>query len=644
MPDAAPGSHSDGAPDAAAETVILTPDASPADGAGDGGDLLAPPVVPSTCIGENFGAGVRSLAAGGAVTPAGYQDGRGVISAPDLSSAVAFEAHKAAIRHVAVDGGGKLLATTAVGGELRMWSLPQRTQLWSQASVDAEQGLALSKDGAFVLVRSYNDVRVHEVSSGRVTFRFTSDVINGAFFGAGGTRLFIVTETAVAAHEPGTGRLVRRTTGNDAGGLMNFASVPTPDGEFIIGGSEDASFVVLKTADFTLTKTRPLNQGPATHWPMIFSADGAKVVMGTSDGLGKASNTVWRVSDWTLQSTWTRSAPPLRMSAAADPGRVIVTEADGTLSVLDIATGQPLHQARLRTGHPHDVVGVAYSPDGSTVVTQGNAYGSRVTTLIIWDAVTRAPRFVLHDVADSTHAYGFAPGGRLIVVTTAGVIRVHRTDDGTVLSTFGSGIHCVSAAPNGELIYAGASDATVRTYRMSDGAMSPLIAGLPAPPSAIAVSPSGATVAVGGRYAALSIYKTSDGRLVWGPEPPRVSDGVHLSISFSPDGRFVGLTNRGFETFHLFDAVTGIKVPLGIYHMPRGTLSFSRDSRAVAMGGGAGMQLVKLADRSFATFPEHANGNPRASVAFSPVADELLIGVNGQVRSVCGLVQRHAGP
>jgi WD40 repeat protein len=624
-------------------------DPGASDGASDSTSDASVPATPLACSGTAFGAGVRSLATAGRVVVAGHEDGRVIVRGEDLAVAMELAAHATAVRHVALDGTGKLLATTEAGGQLRLWSLPAGRQLWSRESIDAENGLAIARNGSFVLAYSSEGVRVHDAGTGRETLRL-SVIAHRAFFAADGSRVFVFTDTGLLVHDSASGNLVRRVPDTALNKLNNYLMLPSPSGDLVVAaGWYDKLLLVLRTSDLSV-ETKPL---PALSgaWPLAFSPDGATLVVATLDNDGRKSYVPWRTSDWTPGPAWTRPASGMRVQPGPTPGALVLAEPDGVVHVVDAATGATIHRAEgpAGMGHPDEAVGIRISRDGRTIVTQGAAHLQNESALIVWDAATRKPRFTVPTAAASLHNFDLTPQGQLVVAGSDGIISVFDVERGQLIRKLGMGVTAVATSPAGDYVYAGGQDATVRRYSIADGgAMAQLVAGLSDAPSALTVSPSGEWLAVGARRAPVSVFRADDGSAVWGPGGVGRSSGdPTLTLAFSPDSRLVGLaTHRTAETFQLFEAATGEPVRIsGLFPMPRGTLSFSANGKLLALGGGAGLQLIRLSDRTFAAHPELAPGASRMPVAFSPVADELLVsGAYGQISSLCGLVARHGGP
>jgi WD40 repeat protein len=102
------------------------------------------------------------------------------------------------------------------------------------------------------------------------------------------------------------------------------------------------------------------------------------------------------------------------------------------VTLLDVASLRVV--ATLR-GHTNTVTSLAFSPDGTVLVTTSGDQTARV-----WDVATDPPvcRFVLQHPLEVPNA-AFSPDGRLLATTCIDrMLRVFRLADGALISTFGS--------------------------------------------------------------------------------------------------------------------------------------------------------------------------------------------------------------
>ena len=182
-----------------------------------------------------------------------------------------------------------------------------------------------------------------------------------------------------------------------------------------------------------------------------------------------------------LDSRLTGHTGAIYAVAFSPDGTTLVTgSADQTVRLWDVADfahprmlGQPL------TGPQNRVLAVEFSPDGTTL-----AAGSRDTTIRLWDVHDRTHPVPagppLTGATGSVQSIAFTPNGSVMAVADAGgAVRVWdvaaRQPLGVPL-TVPSRVNTVAFSPDGTTLAAGSNDATVRLWTMTDPAH-PVLAG-----------------------------------------------------------------------------------------------------------------------------------------------------------------------
>jgi WD40 repeat protein len=258
-----------------------------------------------------------------------------------------------------------------------------------------------------------------------------------------------------------------------------------------------------------------IRPGAGPLFSVAFSSDGSTLLAGSSRG---------EVYAWSLPSRQLRF-PPLRAHPSdvweihaphAPEARTFVTVStnDGTARLWDLATGGPVGGGPFDDGEPAvpaGVRGVTFGPDDD-ILTLGGSDGA----LYSWSL--RARKLV----------------GRDGPVNRQRLTRAGRSGDGLVLATLGD-------------------DRTLQvwTQRPRPDPVVPL-ATLGVLASAMAVDPSGATVAVGGDDGVVHLLDA-----VHGQERARLAghDGAVTAIAFAQEGRVI--TGDSAGTLRAWDEVAG---------------------------------------------------------------------------------------
>ncbi|MDX3165260.1 hypothetical protein PV516_15860 [Streptomyces scabiei] len=373
--------------------------------------------------------------------------------------------------------------------------------------------------------------------------------------------------------DPATGR-TRKVFGGHAGrDTPEFVRTLAfgPDGRTLVtGGNDEARLWKVGT-----------NRPRATlHVPggdlrsVAYGPDGDTIATSSDETNVRDGRTRGAVRLWDAA---TRRPRGTLMDGLADGGPVLFSPDGRTLAVTAGPRGQLWDVAtrRIRTTFPVRFVnGMAFSPDGRTLVTVGEG-------LVLWDARTGRPRVELPE-AEEGSPVAFSPTGDAFATTAGsgdGTIRLRDPATGRVRSTLAeprgsvpprtaSGgpplfrqVQAMAFGPDGRTLASAESDGKVRLWDTGTGHLdATLTVSLTDGPVELAFSPDGRTLAtVGG--GAVRLWDTAT-RYARASFP---DGGGTLRPAFSPDGRTLVVGGRR-DRLSLWDvdlplparAVTGI--------------------------------------------------------------------------------------
>jgi TPR repeat protein len=206
-------------------------------------------------------------------------------------------------------------------------------------------------------------------------------------------------------------------------------------------------------------------------------------------------------------------------------------------------------QLAVLTGHGDSVASVAYSPDGTRIVT-----ASHDKTARIWDASTGAELTVLSGHAGFVTSGAYSPDGKRIVTAsddkTARIWDARTGAQLAVLSGHAGWLNWTAYSPDGTRIVTASEDRTARIWDARTGAQLAVLAGHGDLVDSAAYSPDGTHIVTASDDKTARIW---DARM--GIQLAVISGhgAAVLSAVYSPDGTRI-VTASGDKTARIWDA------------------------------------------------------------------------------------------
>jgi WD40 repeat protein len=313
----------------------------------------------------------------------------------------------------------------------------------------------------------------------------------------------------------------------------------SPDGRLVAGagsGSDHAVHIWDAQTGLPLTSL----EHPAAVLSLAFSPNGRLIATGCADGNAR----VWNVATGLLLSPLLPHDPGARgddvraVAFSPDGSRLLTVGGDRFARIFHVEG----HGEVLKLNNVVLVNSARFSPDGKLVATGGSDLFVR-----LWDATTGQPRGSMETTGPTTEL-SFSPDGKLLaaagsVDTTARIWTVPEGNLVGIVSGHRSGVEAVTFSPDSRSVLSTGRDGKVLVSRAVGGFMQATLFGHRAAVSTAAFSPDGATIATGSDDGSARVW---DGRVdPAGPGPPGIPRlvGQHTGevnvVSYSPDGKLL---------------------------------------------------------------------------------------------------------
>ncbi|MEZ6054896.1 MAG: protein kinase, partial [Planctomycetaceae bacterium] len=533
---------------------------------------------------------------------------------------------------IAFSRDGKLLATSQLNGQVKLWDVEGGKELRTFPGIENEfrYGMALSADGTKLAV--YNDsIHIWSTSDGQEIIKldlpenFTSTLA----FTADGTRLVSGSkDKLIRVWDVQSGEVVLTLTGHEDS--VDIVAL-SPDGKTLASGDEVGHIKLWDFANGEELGTLRGNLLKVGH--LSFSADGARLVSAGNDSTVR----IWDVATRSELQTLRGHATAITTALFSPDDETVVSAGwDNTLRFWDgLSRQEPWAGA-----HPgKSIACIAYSPDGKYLA----ACGQDLCT--VWNSATLQRLWISSDdvagfddsANDDFHVMNniqFDPESRIVAIGLRdGRVLIREAQTGRLLREWhahGSAVASVGFSPDGATMVTGGKDKRVYCWNPLTGERTSILKDS----SQSAGFGQSAIFSPDGKYIASEVMNGDDSDvLVWNwPEGRLVhklhsqNSGILYSVIFSPDTKEIISGGRD-QMIHRWDVASGKQLPL-----TRGAagsvlcVAISSDARRlVSCGGDSLIRIWDVETSQEQLILEPPGGGARA-VAWSPDGSRLAAG------------------
>lgn len=286
-----------------------------------------------------------------------------------------------------------------------------------------------------------------------------------------------------------------------------------------------------------------------------------------------------------------------------DGSRIVSGGRDEMAQVWDASTNKLIltYHGHFSTGDHSSTVGIstiAWSPDGAHIASAGNDETAEVWngTVHIWEAATGKHILSYGSHFGSVRAVAWSPNSTYIASLGAwdNTVHVWEVATGRHILTYdghASFVHQIAWSPDGTDIASGSDDKTVQIWNASTGLQIKTYADHSESVATVTWSPDGTHIASASSDGTMHVWNSSTGRRAW--QHDIHSDHSWPHLSWSPNGTYIVSSGRWDNTVEIWEASTG-KLALTY----RGHSSFvkaiawSPDGSRIASGDSQGIVQV----------------------------------------------------
>jgi WD40 repeat protein/energy-coupling factor transporter ATP-binding protein EcfA2 len=295
------------------------------------------------------------------------------------------------------------------------------------------------------------------------------------------------------------------------------------------------------------------------------------------------------------------------------------------LSAVQTAVQQAMEKGRVPAqhfqGHTHGVLSVAFSPDGSRIVS-----GSYDKTMQLWDLQGNAIGQPFQGHTAQVNSVAFSPdGSRIVSGSWDKTMRLWDLQGNSIGQPFQGHedrVNSVAFSPDGSRIVSGSRDKTMRLWDLQGNAIGQPFQGHTDGVNSVAFSPDGSRIVSGSYDKTIRLWDLQGNAI---GQPFQGHESAVNSVAFAPDGSRIVSGSRD-KTIRLWDLQgNAIEQPFQGYEDHVNSVAFSPDGSRIVSGSAAAIRLWDLRGNAIGQ-PFQGHESAVSSVAFAPDGQRIVSG------------------
>jgi WD40 repeat protein/serine/threonine protein kinase len=450
--------------------------------------------------------------------------------------------HESVIRSIDFSPNGNLIASGSADKSIKIWDVEtgQLTKTIEAAGYKKiVMSVAFSPDGKKIASASDDGmIKIWSAESGKEikTLKGHTDVTYCVKFDPTGTRLVSASgDKTIKIWDVETGSVIYTLLGH----TDRVTSVAFhPDGKKIASGSMDQTVKIWDIIQADVPSEEIDVDQPElslkAHQQSVtcatFSPDSNRIA---SSSEGENIVRVWDLTTGLETLALKGHTSEVRGIAFSTDGTRIVTGSyDKTVRVWDAKSGKEIIKI---DGHTDWITSVAFSPDGKWILS-----GSHDKTIKIWDAKTGQPTLTLRGHTGAISSVAFSNDGKKILSGSFdNTVKVWEVDTGkeiTTLDGHSDWISSVAFSPDGKWIASGSHDKTIIIWAAEAGLQLRTLKGHEQRVKSVAFSPDSKTIVSGSDDKTFKFWNFTTGKNV---KTIKGHEGSVTSVAYSSDGKWI---------------------------------------------------------------------------------------------------------